>query len=140
LPLGATVAFGRAAELLQPGHHGTTFGGNPVATAAALAVIDTIERDGLLGNAIAMGDRLRAGVAADPRVAQVRGCGVLVGLTLTSAGAPEVVAAAQEAGWIINATGPDRIRFAPPLVVGEADVDAFVAAWPSILDQAGVAR
>ncbi|HWU21240.1 MAG TPA: acetylornithine transaminase [Nocardioides sp.] len=140
IPIGACIGLGDAATLLQPGNHGTTFGGNPVATAAALAVIDTIESDGLLGNAVAMGDRLRAGLAEDPRVTEVRGCGVLVGLTLSSEQAPAVVAAAQEAGWIINATGPDRIRLAPPLIVTAGDIDAFVAAWPSILDAAGVAR
>ena len=140
IPIGACLGLGGAATLLQPGNHGTTFGGNPVATAAALAVIDTIERDGLLDNAVAMGDRLRAGLGADARVTEVRGCGVLVGLTLAGVDAPSVVTAAQEAGWIINATGPDRIRFAPPLVVGAAEVDAFLAAWPAILDTAGAAR
>jgi len=140
IPIGACIGFGDAATLLQPGNHGTTFGGNPVATAAALAVIDTIESEGLLAHAVEVGDRLRAGVAADPRVAEVRGSGVLVGLTLRSGNAPGVVAAAQDAGWIINATGPDRIRFAPPLVVDVADVDAFVAAWPAILDAAGAAQ
>jgi len=137
LPIGACLAFGDAAGLFAPGNHGTTFGGNPLATAAALAVIDTIEAEGLLARAVEMGDRLRAGVAADPRVTDVRGLGVLVGLTLTGVDAPAVVAAAQAAGWIINATGPDRIRLAPPLVVGTEEVDAFLAAWPAILDAAG---
>ena len=137
LPIGACLAFGAAGSLFGPGNHGTTFGGNPVVTAAALAVIDTIESEGLLAHAVEMGDRLRAGVAADARVTDVRGAGVLVGLTLAGVDAPAVVAAAQEAGWIINATGPDRVRFAPPLVVGAAEVDAFVAAWPGILDAAG---
>lgn len=136
IPIGALLAFGDAAGLFAPGNHGTTFGGNPVATAAALAVIDTISSQGLLARAVEMGDRLRAGVAVDARVAEVRGAGVLVGLTLTGVEAPAVAAAAQEAGWIINATGPDRIRFAPPLVVGPEEVDAFVAAWPGILDAA----
>ncbi len=138
LPIGACLAFGDAAGLFAPGNHGTTFGGNPVATAAALAVIDTIEAEGLLGHAVEMGDRLRAGLAADPRVAEVRGAGVLVGLTLTGVDAPRVVAVAQSAGWILNATGPDRLRFAPPLVVGAAEIDAFLAAWPGLLDEAGV--
>ncbi|HJQ05561.1 MAG TPA: acetylornithine transaminase [Nocardioides sp.] len=138
IPIGACIGLGDAATLLQPGNHGTTFGGNPVATAAALAVIDTIEADGLLANATAMGDRLRAGLAAEPRVIEVRGCGVLVGLTLSAEQAPAVAAAAQAAGWIINATGPDRVRLAPPLIVTADEVDAFLAAWPSILDDAGV--
>ncbi|MBM9460652.1 acetylornithine transaminase [Nocardioides sp. zg-536] len=139
IPIGACIGLGRAGSLLEPGNHGTTFGGNPVASAAALAVIDTILGEGLLENATAMGERLRSGLAADDRVSEVRGSGVLVGLTLTGPGAPAapaVVAAAQDAGWIINATGPDRIRFAPPLVVSAAEVDAFVQAWPTLLDKA----
>lgn len=138
LPIGAVLGLGRAGSLLQPGNHGTTFGGNPVACAAAHAVLDTIEADGLLQRATDAGERLRTGVAADPRVVEVRGAGVLVGLTLSEAKGPEVVTAAQEAGWILNSTGPDRIRFAPPLVVTDAEVDALVAAWPGILDTAGV--
>lgn len=136
IPIGACLALGEAGSLFEPGNHGTTFGGNPVACAAALAVIATIERDGLLAHAVEMGERLRAGIAADPRVTDVRGDGVLVGLTLSGVTAPDVVAAAQDAGWIINATGPDRIRFAPPLVVPASEVDALVAAWPGLLDAA----
>lgn len=138
MPVGACLAWGAAADLLQPGNHGTTFGGNPVACAAALAVLRTIEADGLLEHAVAVGARLREGVARDARVVEVRGEGLLVGLTLSSEHGPAVVAAAQEAGWIVNATGPDRIRFAPPLVVTDAQVEAFVTAWPGILDAAGV--
>jgi acetylornithine/N-succinyldiaminopimelate aminotransferase len=140
LPIGATIGLGRAGSLLEPGNHGTTFGGNPVACAAALAVLDTIEADGLLGRATAAGERLRSGLAADPRVLEVRGEGVLVGLTLTEDKGPDVVAAAQAAGWILNSTGPDRLRFAPPLVVTDDEVDALVAAWPGVLDAAGVER
>lgn len=136
IPIGACLGFGRAATLLQPGNHGTTFGGNPVATAAALAVIDTIEKDGLLDRARAVGERLRSDLIQDTRVVETRGAGVLVGLSLDGVAAPDVAACAQEAGWIINATGPDRIRLAPPLVVSDADVEAFIAAWPGLLDAA----
>ena len=73
IPIGACIGFGAAADLLQPGNHGSTFGGNPVACAAALAVLDTIERDGLLDRVTDVGERLRAGLAADPRVTEVRG-------------------------------------------------------------------
>ncbi len=139
IPIGACLGLGDAGFLLEPGNHGTTFGGNPVACAAALAVISTIEDDGLLAHAVEAGERLRAGVGADPRVVEVRGEGVLVGLTLAGPAAPDVVAAAQAAGWIINATGPDRIRFAPPLIVSDAEVDALVEAWPGLLDAAEVA-
>ncbi|WP_370247259.1 acetylornithine transaminase [Nocardioides sp.] len=139
IPIGATLGLGPAAALLQPGQHGTTFGGNPVACAAALAVIETLEKEGLLARAVEAGDRLRAGLAADPRVTEVRGVGVLVGVTLAGVDAPAVVAAAQDAGWIINATGPDRVRFAPPLVVTDAQIEGFLAAWPALLDAAEAA-
>jgi acetylornithine/N-succinyldiaminopimelate aminotransferase len=136
LPIGACLGFGRAATLFEPGHHGTTFGGNPLSCAAALAVIDTIERDGLLTRATEVGERLRTELATDERVVDVRGVGVLVGLTLSKPHGPDVVAAAQAAGFIVNATGPERVRLAPPLVVTDADVDALLAAWPGILDTA----
>ncbi|WP_341927338.1 acetylornithine transaminase [Nocardioides psychrotolerans] len=140
LPIGALIGFGRAATLFEPGNHGTTFGGNPLSCAAALAVLATIEEEGLLARAAAVGERLRAVLREDSRVLEVRGVGVLVGLTLARGVAPAVVAAAQEAGWIINATGPDRIRFAPPLVITDADLDAFLQIWPTLLDDAMAAE
>jgi acetylornithine/N-succinyldiaminopimelate aminotransferase len=136
IPIGACIALGDAATLLQPGNHGTTFGGNPVACAAALAVLDTIEKDGLLAHATATGERLRAGLAADKRVPEVRGRGLLVGLDLSRPLSAEVAAAALTHGFIINNPTPDRVRLAPPLVIGHDDVDAFLAAWPRILDDA----
>ncbi len=136
IPIGACVGLGDAATLLQPGNHGTTFGGNPVACAAALAVLDTIEKDGLLEHATAMGERLRAGLAAEQRVTEVRGRGLLIGLDLSHPLSAEVTAAALAKGFIINNPTPDRVRLAPPLVIGHDDVDAFLAAWPGILDDA----
>jgi acetylornithine/N-succinyldiaminopimelate aminotransferase len=136
IPIGACIALGDAATLLQPGNHGTTFGGNPVACAAALAVLDTIEKDGLLAHATATGERLRAGLAVDERVPAVRGRGLLVGLDLSRPLSAEVAAAALTHGFIINNPTPDRVRLAPPLVIGHDDVDAFLAAWPRILDDA----
>jgi acetylornithine aminotransferase len=136
IPIGACVALGEAATLLQPGNHGTTFGGNPVACAAALAVLDTIEKDGLLEHATATGERLRSGLAADERVPEVRGRGLLVGLDLSRPLSAEVSAAALAHGFIVNNPTPDRVRLAPPLVIGHDDVDAFLAAWPGILDDA----
>ena len=82
-PIGACIGLGAAGELLQPGNHGTTFGGNPVACAAALAVIGTIEAEGLLEHVTVLGQKLRDGLAADPRVTEVRGAGLLIGLDLT---------------------------------------------------------
>lgn len=137
-PIGAVIGLGRAADLLQPGNHGTTFGGNPVACAAALAVLDTIEADGLLEHVTVLGQKIRDGLAADPRVTEVRGEGLLIGLDLASESAAAVVEAAQDAGFIINMTTPQRIRLAPPLVLTDDDAAAFLQAWPGILDSAEV--
>ncbi|WP_329486861.1 acetylornithine transaminase [Kitasatospora sp. NBC_01246] len=135
LPIGAVLAFGEAAELLTPGQHGTTFGGNPVVAAAALAVLDTIESEGLLEHVRKIGERLRHGVEAigDPLVSHVRGAGLLLGIVLTAPVAAKVQAAAQEAGFLVNAAVPDAVRLAPPLVLTEQDADAFLAALPEIL-------
>ncbi len=135
IPIGACLGFGAAADLLQPGNHGTTFGGNPVACAAALTVLDTIEHDGLLARSRDLGRRLRDGLSEDPRVTEARGRGLLVGLDVT-VDAPSVVRAARAHGFIVNATGPHTVRLAPPLVLGDDDVDAFRAEWPAILDDA----
>ncbi|MER5719157.1 acetylornithine transaminase [Streptomyces sp. NPDC002132] len=135
LPLGATVAFGRAAELLRPGQHGTTFGGNPVACAAGIAVLDTIENDGLLENVKRQGERLRDGIDAlgHPLIDYVRGAGLLLGIVLTEPLAPQVQQAAQEAGILVNAPAPDVVRLMPPLNLGDDAVDAFLGALPGIL-------
>ncbi|MBS45777.1 MAG: acetylornithine aminotransferase [Nocardioides sp.] len=135
-PIGACIALGDAADLLQPGNHGTTFGGNPVACAAALAVIGTIESEGLLEHVTVLGQKIRDGLAADPRVTEVRGEGLLIGLDLAEERSAHVLATAMEAGFIVNNPTPSRIRLAPPLVLTEADAEAFLAAWPGILDAA----
>jgi acetylornithine aminotransferase len=135
-PIGACIALGDAADLLQPGNHGTTFGGNPVACAAALAVIATIEDEHLLERVTELGQKLRDGLAADPRVVEVRGEGLLIGLDLSAAHSAEVAAAALEAGFIVNNPTPERIRLAPPLVLTDADASAFLEAWPAIIDSA----
>ncbi|MFE5632641.1 acetylornithine transaminase [Streptomyces sp. NPDC056543] len=138
LPIGATVAFGPAAELLEPGQHGSTFGGNPVACAAGLAVLDTIETEGLLAHVVRVGERLRRGIeaAAHPRVAEVRGAGLLLGVVLTEPVAASVQRAAQDAGFLVNAAGPGIVRLAPALTVTEHQVDRLVKAFASILDTA----
>jgi acetylornithine aminotransferase len=139
LPLGATVAFGRAAELFRPGHHGTTFGGNPVACAAGLAVLDTIAGDGLLDNVKRQSERLVTGIEGlgHEAVSHVRGEGLLLGIVLTGPLAPRVQQAAQEAGFLVNAPAPDVVRLMPPLTLSDAETDAFLQALPGILATAG---
>lgn len=135
IPIGACIALGDHGRLLQPGNHGTTFGGNPVAAAAALAVIETIESEKLLENARAVGLRLCEGVE-DRRVTEVRGRGLLIGLDLSEPVAAKVTAAALERGFIVNDCTPDRIRLAPPLVLTQEQADSFLARWPEMLDAA----
>jgi acetylornithine aminotransferase len=135
-PVGACIATGEAADLIQPGNHGTTFGGNPVASAAALAVIGTIEADGLLESAAKVGQLLREGLVADERVTEVRGSGLLIGLDLSEERSAQVFAAALEAGFIVNNPTPGRIRLAPALILTEEQARSFVDAWSGILDTA----
>jgi acetylornithine/N-succinyldiaminopimelate aminotransferase len=137
IPVGATIGLGAAGALLEPGNHGTTFGGNPVACAAALAVLDTIEKDHLLDHVNALGKTLRDGLGEDPRVSETRGEGLMIGLELT-VDAPSVVTAAMAGGFILNATGPSTIRLVPPLVLTEADAQSLIDAWPAILDASEV--
>lgn len=140
-PVGACVVTGAAASLLGPGSHGTTFGGNPVAAAAGLAVLGIIERDGLLARAVEAGDRLAAGILAlgHPQVVGVRGRGLLRGVLLADPVAPAVAEMALEAGFVINAPRPHVLRLAPPLVISNTDLDSFVAALPGLLDAVGTA-
>ena len=135
IPVGACLAVGEAGQLLQPGNHGTTFGGNPVAAAAALAVIETIEREGLLEHVREIGRRLVDGLA-DRRVSEIRSAGMLIGIDLVEPVAAKVTATALSHGFIVNDCTPDRVRLAPPLVLTEAQTDEFLAAWPTILDEA----
>jgi acetylornithine aminotransferase len=137
VPVGATIALGAAATLLGPGNHGTTFGGNPVACAAALAVLDTVEKEGLLDAAVARGAELTDGLLAADEVAEVSGRGLLLAARLSEERAADAVQRGQDQGWLLNNTGPDRLRFAPPLTISEADVAAFAAAWPGIVADPG---
>ncbi|MFD5829252.1 acetylornithine transaminase [Lentzea sp. NPDC060358] len=137
LPLGATIGFGAAAELFQPGHHGTTYGGNPVCCAAGLAVLDTIASEGLLEHASSVGKEIAAGVEAlhHPAISGVRGAGLLLGITLREAVSAKAAAAAQKAGYLINPIQPDVLRLAPPLVLETSDAQAFVAALPTFFEE-----
>lgn len=140
-PVGAVIAYGeRAGALLGLGQHGTTFGGNPVACAAALATIHVIERDGLLAHVRDLGAWWREAIGAvgHPLVAGVRGEGLLLAVGLTAPVAPAVAAAALSAGFIVNAVAPDAIRLAPPLVLTQAQAATFVEALPAVLAAASV--
>ncbi|KQX63570.1 acetylornithine transaminase [Angustibacter sp. Root456] len=136
IPVGAVVTLGeRASGLLTAGQHGTTFGGNPVAAAAALATIHVIERDGLLPRVQQVGRRIAAGAVAAgaPLVAGVRGEGLLLGVHLHEPRAAQVASAALEAGFIVNAVAPDTVRLAPPLILTPEQADSFLAALPAIV-------
>ena len=135
VPIGAVVATGPAAGLLGPGQHGTTFGGNPVACAAALAVIATIRDEGLRERANALGERWSAELAAVPGVTGVRGRGLLRGVGLADAVGPaaDVAAELMERGFIVNAPRPDTLRLAPPLILPDADADRFTAVLRRVL-------
>jgi acetylornithine aminotransferase len=138
LPLGATIGFGPAGDLLGPGSHASTFGGNPVSCAAALAVLATIASEGLLDHVKRIGERLRRGVEAlgHPLVAGVRGSGLLLGIVLTTPASATVAGALQNAGFLTNPVQPGVVRLAPPLILSAEQADAFLAALPAALDSA----
>jgi acetylornithine aminotransferase len=136
LPLGACIAVGDTATLFEPGQHGTTFGGNPVCCASALAMLDTIAAEGLVDHASAVGKQIAAGVGqlGHPLVAGVRGAGLLIGIMLRGKPSTEAAAAAQTAGYLVNPVAPDVIRLAPPLILDHADAARFVADLPAVLE------
>ena len=138
LPLGAVIGVGPAADLLKPGHHGTTFGGNPVCCAAGLAVLRTIAADKLCEHAAAVGKEIAAGIEAldHPLVSGVRGAGLLLGITLRQPLAKTVAATAEKAGYLINPVAADVIRLAPPLIIEHDQAAEFVAALPDALNSA----
>ncbi|MDD2858620.1 MAG: acetylornithine transaminase [Candidatus Nanopelagicales bacterium] len=131
LPIGALVAFGRAADLFTPGSHGSTFGGNPVSAGAALAVIEVIEREGLLARVAEVSDLLRAGIpeASQGLVQQVRGRGLLLAAELEGVSSADLHASLTAHGLLTNAVTPDAIRLAPPLVLTDDDVAEVLVRW-----------
>jgi acetylornithine aminotransferase len=130
LPIGACLAFGAAANLLQPGQHGSTFGGNPVCCAAALAVLTTIEEQNLCEHVKRVGQRLRTGIEAlaHPLLTQVRGAGLLLGIVLAAPVAGAVADTLQKHGYIVRAVAADVIRLAPALILTTEQADGFCAA------------
>jgi acetylornithine aminotransferase len=141
LPIGACLAVGAASELLTAGLHGSTFGGNPVCTAAALAVLGVLADEDLIGRADVLGKTLHHGIESlgHPLVDHARGRGLLLGIVLTAAAAKHAETAARDAGYLVNAAAPDVVRLAPPLIVTEAQLDGFLGALPGILDAAAEA-
>ena len=135
LPLGAMIAFGSASKLFEAGDHGSTFGGNPVATAAALAVISSIEKEKILAHVDEVGAFLLAELALIEGVTEVRGAGLLIGVTLDKPVAKSVVKKCQELGALINAPGDRTIRLAPALNVSMKQAEKFVAIFTQALKE-----
>ncbi len=138
LPIGACLATGPAAQLLTPGLHGSTFGGNPICAAAALAVLRVIADDDLVRRSGSLGKTLHQNIESlqHPFIDHVRGRGLLCGIVLTTSAAKQVEASARSAGFLVNAAAPDVVRLAPALIITEHQLDTFVTALPGILDTA----
>ena len=135
LPLGATIAYSKAAQLLQPGDHGTTFGGNPIACAAANAVLDVIESKKLLKSAQMSEKRIKKGLAQTEGVKEIRGRGLLIGIELEEPISKQVAAALLDAGVIVNPANPTAIRIAPPLIVSAVQIDKFLLIFKRVLKE-----
>lgn len=138
LPIGACLAVGAAGDLLTPGGHGSTFGGNPICTAAACAVLKALADGDLIARAAMLGKTLSHGIEelGHPLVHHVRGKGLLLGVVLTAPQAKDVELAARDAGFLVNAAAPGVVRLAPPLIVTEEQIGSFITALPGILDTA----
>jgi acetylornithine aminotransferase len=136
LPLGAMIALGKAADLFAPGDHGSTFGGNPVTTAAGLAAIDVIESKKLLNKIKQQGDYLIQELALIPGVKEVRGAGLLIGIELERLKASEIATAMRDAGVLVNAANPTTIRIAPALIVTDAQINKFISIFKKVISDA----
>lgn len=135
LPLGAMIALGDAANLFQPGDHGSTFGGNPVATAAGLAVIDTIEKKDLLKRVTEIGTELMAEIALVEGVKNVRGAGLLIGVEFSDPIAKEVARRCEKNGLLVNGNSETVIRLAPPLIITDAEIKKFLTIFSTSIQQ-----
>lgn len=135
LPLGAMIALGRSASLLTPGSHGTTFGGNPIATAAALSVIQEIEKKNYLSLNLVKGALLRNLLSPIVGVTTVRGRGLLIGVLLKDSKAKEVAAALMSRGFLVNAANDEVIRIAPAFIITEKQIMAFVSAFNDVCEE-----
>jgi acetylornithine aminotransferase len=136
LPLGAMIALGKAADLFQPGDHGSTFGGNPVTTAAGLAAIEFIESKNVLNKVEKQGAHLMQELALIPGVKEVRGAGLLLGIELESLKAAVVSDAMRDAGVLVNAANPTTIRIAPALIVTDAQINKFIYIFRKVITDA----
>jgi acetylornithine aminotransferase len=136
LPLGAMIALGKAAELFQPGDHGSTFGGNPVTTAAGLAAIEFIESKKILNKVEKQGAHLIQELALIPGVREVRGAGLLLGIELESLKASDVSDAMRDAGVLVNAANATTIRIAPALIVSDAQITKFISIFKKVIADA----
>ncbi|MFN2626189.1 MAG: aspartate aminotransferase family protein, partial [Mycobacteriales bacterium] len=139
LPIGACVAFGAARDVLVPGDHGSTFGGNPVACAAALATLDVIGEEGLATRAADVGDWLAKHLGTAPGVTEVRGAGLMRAFALADPVAKQFETVARAAGFLVNAIGSHTIRVVPPLVITDDELDRFVDAVPLLVQRAAEA-
>jgi len=135
LPLGATIAYGKAAQLLQTGDHGTTFGGNPVACAAANAVLDVIESKKLMQSAKVFEKKIKKSLSTTPGVSEVRGRGLLLGIELNRPIAKKIAIAMLEAGVVVNAANDQTIRIAPPLIVTMPQIEKFIATFKKVMKE-----
>ena len=136
LPLGAMIALGKAAEFFQPGDHGSTFGGNPVTTAAGLAAIKFIETQKLLKKVEQKGSYLIQELALIPGVKEVRGAGLLIGIELESLNSSDVANSLRAAGVLVNAANPTTIRIAPALIVTDAQIEKFISIFKKVMSDA----
>ena len=136
LPLGAMIAIGTAADLFQPGDHGSTFGGNPVTTAAALAVIKVIETKSILSKVEKQGHYLITELALIPGVKEVRGAGLLLGIELENLNAFDLTKALRQVGILVNAANESTIRIAPALIVTDVQIKKFISCFKKVMANA----